>query len=164
GQRRVDLSDDFVAAEIAAALARNISVIPVLVDGGGVPKESWLPVPLKPLVRRQAVEPRGIYFDRDVDALVERGRQSLSGSSVGVRWWRGTAMAGVAAAAGLLLIGVGSYALLQQGRKQPEPKLAEEPKAIEAQADSTIVQAEQQGLSTIKPEQDRHAPATAAEA
>jgi hypothetical protein len=33
GRRRFDNPDDFVTIEIAAALARNIRVIPVLVDG-----------------------------------------------------------------------------------------------------------------------------------
>jgi hypothetical protein len=32
--RRIDNPEDFVAIEIAAALKRNILVIPVLVDGG----------------------------------------------------------------------------------------------------------------------------------
>ena len=47
GQRRLHQSDDFVAIEIAAALARNIRVIPVLVDGARMPKESELPDSLK---------------------------------------------------------------------------------------------------------------------
>ena len=38
GQRRLHHPDDFVAVEIAAALARNICIIPVLVDGARMPK------------------------------------------------------------------------------------------------------------------------------
>src|SRR5262252_3232601 len=38
GRRRFDNPDDFVAIEIAAALARDICVIPVLVDGALIPK------------------------------------------------------------------------------------------------------------------------------
>jgi hypothetical protein len=38
GGRRFDNPDDFVTIEIAAALARNIRVIPVLVDGARTPK------------------------------------------------------------------------------------------------------------------------------
>jgi hypothetical protein len=48
-QRRLDKPDDFVAIEIAAALARNILVIPVLVDGTHMPKASELPASLKPV-------------------------------------------------------------------------------------------------------------------
>ena len=54
GQRRLDQPDDFVAIEIAAALARDIRVIPVLVEGARMPRESELPDTLKALARRQA--------------------------------------------------------------------------------------------------------------
>src|SRR5262249_42420918 len=43
GRRRFDNPDDFVTIEIAAALARNIRVIPVLVDGARTPKADRLP-------------------------------------------------------------------------------------------------------------------------
>ena len=43
GQRRLHQPEDFVAIEIAAALARDIRVIPILVDGARMPKESELP-------------------------------------------------------------------------------------------------------------------------
>src|ERR1700746_2449154 len=52
GPNWLDAPDDFVAIEIAAALARDIRVIPVLVDGARMPKVSDLPKSLKPLVRR----------------------------------------------------------------------------------------------------------------
>ena len=45
GQRRLDNPDDFVAIEIAAALARNIRVIPVLVDGARMPKATSYRIP-----------------------------------------------------------------------------------------------------------------------
>ena len=66
---------------------------------------SELPDSLKPLARRHAVEVRQLHFDRDAEALIERVREALNGGSVGPRSWRGAAMAGVAAAAGLLLVG-----------------------------------------------------------
>ena len=43
GGRRLDHPDDFVAIELAAALDRNIPVIPVLVEGARMPSESELP-------------------------------------------------------------------------------------------------------------------------
>jgi hypothetical protein len=55
GRRRFDNPDDFVTIEIAAALARNIRVIPVLVDGARTPKADRLPDSVKPLARRNAV-------------------------------------------------------------------------------------------------------------
>jgi hypothetical protein len=74
--------------EIAAALARDIRVIPVLVDGTSMPKASELPDQVKQLARRQAVEVRQLHFGRDADALVERIREALGGSP-GIRAWRG---------------------------------------------------------------------------
>jgi hypothetical protein len=67
GGRRLDNPDDFVAIEIAGALARDIRVIPVLVDGARMPKASELPDSLKPLARRQAVDVRHSHFGHDAE-------------------------------------------------------------------------------------------------
>src|SRR5262249_33575501 len=77
GQRRLHQPDDFVAIEIAAALTRDIRVIPVLVDGARMPRASELPDALKPLVRRQAAEVRHVNFGQDSETLVARMRKSL---------------------------------------------------------------------------------------
>jgi hypothetical protein len=77
GQRRINHPDDFVAIEIAAALSRDIRVIPVLVDGANIPKASDLPDSLKQLARRQAIEVRQTHFFRDAEALVERLGEAL---------------------------------------------------------------------------------------
>jgi len=76
GDRRLHAADDFVALEIAAALARDIPVIPILVDGAGMPKANDLPQPLKPLARRNAIILRQNCFGRDADALIEKIRAS----------------------------------------------------------------------------------------
>ena len=78
GRRRFDNPDDFVTIEIAAALARNIRVIPVLVDGARTPKADRLPDPVKPLVRRNAVEVRNTHFGRDAEALANKVREALT--------------------------------------------------------------------------------------
>ena len=44
GRRRFDNPDDFVTIEIAAALARKIRVIPVLVDSARTPKADKLEI------------------------------------------------------------------------------------------------------------------------
>lgn len=77
GQRRLDQPDDFVAIEIAAALARDIRVIPVLVDGTRMPRASEVPDALKPLARRQAVEVRHAHFSKDAEALLARMGEAL---------------------------------------------------------------------------------------
>src|SRR5512139_1369354 len=106
GQRRLHRPDDFVAIEVAAALARNIPTIAVLVDGARMPQESELPDVLKTLARCLAVEVRELDFERDTEALIEKVREALNVGPVGLRSWRGIAVAGVvAAAAGLLLVG-----------------------------------------------------------
>jgi hypothetical protein len=78
GVRRLEDPDDFVGVEIAAALGRDIRVIPVLVDGATMPKASELPDHLKPLVRRNATEVRNSQFGRDADALVQKVRDAFS--------------------------------------------------------------------------------------
>jgi TIR domain len=119
GQRRLNQPEDFVAIEIAAALARDIRVIPVLVDGASIPKASELPDSLKPLVRRQAIEVRQPYFGRDAEALIERVREAL-GDKAGLSRWRGRPLAGAAALAVPLLIGVGGYVFIGHIRKADE--------------------------------------------
>ena len=77
GRRRLDDPEDFVTIEIAAALARDIRVIPVLVDGARIPRADKLPDTIKPLVRRNAVEVRNAQFGRDAESLIERVREAL---------------------------------------------------------------------------------------
>jgi hypothetical protein len=76
GDRRLHAADDFVVIEISAALARDIPVIPILVDGARMPKDSDLPESLKPLVRRNAISLRHDSFGRDADALIDKIRAS----------------------------------------------------------------------------------------
>jgi tetratricopeptide (TPR) repeat protein len=77
GQRRLDDPNDFAVIEIAAALARDIPVVPVLTDGARMPKESELPDSLKPLARRHAVQVHRDNFGSDAEALVKKLREAL---------------------------------------------------------------------------------------
>src|SRR5262245_52513746 len=52
---RFEDTEDFVRLEISAALARDIRVIPVLVDGMTMPTGETLPTSLKALSRRNAI-------------------------------------------------------------------------------------------------------------
>ena len=78
GVRRLDNPDDFVTIEIAAALARDIRVIPVLVDNARMPKADTLPEPIRPLVRRNAVEMRNTQFRRDAEVLIAKMSEALN--------------------------------------------------------------------------------------
>ena len=72
GQRRLDNPEDFVRIEIAAALDRDIRVIPVLVDGVLMPRSTELPRNLKPLARRNALQVNHHSFNADVHRLISQ--------------------------------------------------------------------------------------------
>src|SRR5262245_20621962 len=147
GQRRLDSPNDFIVIEIGAALARNIPVVPVLVDGARMPKASELPDSLKPLARRQAIEIRHANFNSDAEGLVKRLREALGYDSAERRWGVRAAI-GVTALAVLLLIGWGGYAwfrhTVERGIQQAELKREQEQKAAEAKAQRLADAAEQE--------------------
>ena len=62
----------------AAALARNVLVIPVLVDGTHMPKASELPDTLKPFSLRNAIQLRNTNFGSDAEQLITRMREALA--------------------------------------------------------------------------------------
>jgi hypothetical protein len=70
GGRRLDDPDDFVRLEIEAALARDIRVVPILVDGASMPHVDELPPGLADLTRRQALELSPSRFDFDTSRLL----------------------------------------------------------------------------------------------
>jgi len=55
GRRRLDDPDDIVRLEIEAALARDVRVIPILVEGAVMPGRDDLPESLAGLVHRNAL-------------------------------------------------------------------------------------------------------------
>ena len=71
---RGDLHDpnDFVRIEVAAALERNITVIPILVKEAPMPSQSQLPEVLWPMLRQNAIEVEsGADFKHHVSRLVD---------------------------------------------------------------------------------------------
>jgi MinD-like ATPase involved in chromosome partitioning or flagellar assembly len=70
GERRLDNPDDFVRIEVAAALARDIPVIPVLVDGATMPLSSELPPDIRDLVFFNALTLDHRDFNQGVDRLI----------------------------------------------------------------------------------------------
>ena len=77
GRRRLDDSGDFVRLEIEVALARDVRVIPILVEGAQMPRPEELPESLAKLARRQAFElsPR---FDADGPRLLRMLDQTIT--------------------------------------------------------------------------------------
>src|SRR5262249_30636629 len=70
GEPRLLTSDDYVRAELAAALAHTKQVVPVLVGGAPMPAAAQLPDELKPLAQRQAVVLDDATWRHDVDRLI----------------------------------------------------------------------------------------------
>ena len=102
--------------EIAAALARDIRVIPVLVDSARMPTADKLPDPIKPLVRRNAVEVRNAQFGRDAETLIAKMREALGEEAAGPSRWRARAIAGAAAVAVVFLVGWIGYSWMSAAR------------------------------------------------
>ncbi|RZL88861.1 MAG: TIR domain-containing protein [Variovorax sp.] len=71
GAKRLDSSEDLVRIEIAAALGRDIPVIPVLVGGASMPRAADLPEDLKDLAFRDGVELTHARWDSDVQLLIK---------------------------------------------------------------------------------------------
>lgn len=76
--RRPDHQQDYVRLEIATALASNIRVIPVLVQGAQMPRQQDLPEDLKPLARRQAIELSDLRWRQDAERLIRAIERALA--------------------------------------------------------------------------------------
>ena len=72
GNRRLESPTDFVRQEIAAALKRNIPVIPVLVQGARMPASERLPDDLQDLPYRNGFELGHSTWESDVVEMVRR--------------------------------------------------------------------------------------------
>ena len=68
--RRLDDPDDIVRLEIGAALARDVRVIPILVEGAVMPGRADLPGNLAGMIRRNALTIRNESFRDDAGRLV----------------------------------------------------------------------------------------------
>ncbi len=84
GTRRLEQRNDFVRAEIAAALKRKVCVVPVLIDGASPPKADALPAALAPLARHTALEVSDVRFHSDMDRLIQSLVKALHLRSMGV--------------------------------------------------------------------------------
>lgn|GEM_PF-5452608 len=120
GGRRLDDPDDFVRVEIATALELRAQVIPVLVDGAGIPPAKSLPAPLVPLAHRNALEISDSRWDYDVQRLINlldpASPETLSGSTLAVSARpHGRTVMLVAVGAALLLAAAVGVAAIPRG-------------------------------------------------
>ena len=81
GKRRLDNPDDFNRVEIAAALNRNVRVIPVLVQDAEMPRRDQLPEALAGLSRRNAIELSDARWKYDVDRLIKVIEELVGGQA-----------------------------------------------------------------------------------
>lgn len=72
GNRRLESPTDFVRQEIAAALKRNIPVIPVLLQGAQMPAPERLPEDIRDLAYRNGFELSHNRWESDVNEMVKR--------------------------------------------------------------------------------------------
>jgi hypothetical protein len=66
----LDDPDDYVVVETAAALEREVRVIPVLIEGASMPAADELPERLRGLARRNAVQLSTVGWRTDLERLV----------------------------------------------------------------------------------------------
>ena len=78
GTRRLADPNDFVRLEIESALARDVPVIPVLVDGARLPQPGELPPSLAPLAARPPLELSQNRLEADTTRLLQVLDQSLA--------------------------------------------------------------------------------------
>ncbi len=106
GQRQIDIPGDFVRLEIEAALMRNITVTPVLVQGAQMPSAEQLPDSIKDFAYRNGFELSHNRWESDVQEMLKRlrlNRQQDSGA-VGRLWFTIVALVTAAIAGGGLLL------------------------------------------------------------
>jgi len=120
GRHRLDDPDDFVRREVGAALEHKIPTIPVLVEGAPLPTLEELPEPLRPLLRRQAVNLASASWNYDISRVIKAVSQQIDpGSSQRFRpRWR----VALAAIAGLIAILIVVVIVLNSASPHPGPK------------------------------------------
>jgi hypothetical protein len=80
GHRRLDNPNDFVRVEVAAALQRQIPVIPILLDGTKIPNAERLPEEMRELALRNGLDVRHSSFQADIDKLIRSLKRTATTS------------------------------------------------------------------------------------
>ncbi len=93
---------DYVQQEIASALSRGLTVIPVMIENAPLPSAEELPEDLRSLVLHQKLDVRYESFGRDVDQLVSALRRLVPSPSPG---WSKRRMAAASVIGAASLVG-----------------------------------------------------------
>jgi hypothetical protein len=128
GGRRLDDPNDWVRLELARALKRGITVIPVCVGGAELPKKPTLPEDLHSLLDHQAATVSFASFRNDMSGLVRdiRAIPNARTQTAGAMWAASTAVLGAA----LLLavwVAVRQMGLLEIPRDKSQTVTARQP-------------------------------------
>jgi hypothetical protein len=118
GQRRIDLPDDWVRLEIAQALKRDITVIPIRVNNALLPSREKLPEDIRGLLDHQAVSLTLAGFRHEMSGLVRDIRAIPS-----PRPWRRFSV--VAAGTVFLLAALAAFVLVLRPPSIPQPPKTE---------------------------------------
>jgi hypothetical protein len=152
GGRRLDNPGDFVRREIAAALGRGVTVIPVLVEGAKMPREDELPDELKILSRHNAVELSDTRWGYDTEQLVKvlekhvgpcEGAPAGGAKGFGAKW-AVAALLAVAAVVGVFVIG----RAFMSKPPPPEPKRPDE--AVAKGPDTAVVNGQDEAVAASR--------------
>lgn len=118
GKGRIWEPDDYVRVEVRTALACNILMLPILVDGAQMPKPDWLPGDVQAIATKNALPLRHETFDDDTQNVVATvlglpGREKLWDDK-GKIWVKlGHALGGVIAASLVLIVAAVGHFLVQ---------------------------------------------------
>lgn len=113
--RRLDNPEDFVRLEIAAALARGVRVIPVLLQGAQMPGKQDLPPDLLPLLDRHAYELSDLRWKYDVEKLIGALEKIVAPAPAGTKIARANARVMLTALAVALLLAAAAGIYLSRG-------------------------------------------------
>jgi hypothetical protein len=125
GELRLENPSDFVRLETAAALRRDIPVIPVLIHGAAMPRSEQLPADIRELAYRNGVELSHPRWSSDVQLLIKALRPYVDQpkppdqpdrASAGqkTQWWKSRAFSGAVTA---VLIAIAMLAYIQSERQ-----------------------------------------------
>lgn len=173
-QRQSTGERDYVREEIAAALKRGVTVIPVLIERAPVPRADAIPDDIRELVLHQKHDVTHEQFGRDVAALIDAIRFARNGGRERAGTGRRAARA-MLAMAGLLAAGVVTYSgayiagvplplpWLASGEKPPAVKDAStarskaEPERAKVGPDETLTKLVEQRAAAAKAAEERAA-------